>query len=422
MIQELFSKDAYGNVLSWKISIVNKQSSCSLCIVHGRYDGDKTMQWEHDIVGVNIGKSNETTPLEQAQSRLESRVNKKQRGGYKTLPEEQLIELKNINMEAQISLLKEALPDISTDKEGHSKPMKAVLYFRSKKNWTDPYGKLWKDRKYFYLQNPHEPKEEGAVIPKFPVYGQPKYNGVRSTIRLEFGEPVIRSKDGLIYDLPHIKQWAVHTFNNMEDASDLVFDGELFIYGESLQNIRSAVVKPNLNTSRVIFVCYDLAIAGYTNKERWQMLKEANADGVFMHPAVELTRTYIIKSDEQAQRMCDKFINDEGHEGIMLRDMDAPYHFGKKRINMTKLKRTISHEFKIVRVEPQPKEPQFSLFICQHKSNTFKVTPTFDDTTKEHILKDKHLYIGKLLQCTFYEWTDKDIPFHIIETTIRDYE
>ena len=97
------------------------------------------------------------------------------------------------------------------------------------------------------------------------------------------------------------------------------------------------------------------------------------------------------------------------------------YGFGSRRNNMLKLKRTISEDFTIVRIIPQPKG-ELGMFVCKHKGKEFKVNPTFSDSEKALLLLHPSNYIGKKLQTTFYEWTMDEKPLHIIETVIRDYE
>tara|TARA_R110000772_G_C13310328_1_gene440506 strand:- start:36420 stop:37697 length:1278 start_codon:yes stop_codon:yes gene_type:complete len=418
----LYSKDNNGNPLQWKISIVNKNNTCSLYMASGRVGGAKTVNWEHNIVGVNVGKSNANTPYEQAVSRLNSRVTKKKRGGYiQLLPTQELQVLTSKDEEFSIGQLKEWLPEYREDLEGFQKPMFAAQYFRTKSNWIDPYGKWWKDRKHFYIKNPYELKEKGAVAAKFPMLGQPKINGLRSTLYLnDEGKAKLKSKDGLTFHAPsHITKWA--DANKEIFDGGLVIDGELWIEGESLQVIQSAVKAFNINTPRVLFVPFDLAIDKATNIERWRFLK-AQVYPLFTLDAPFMTiKSFKITSDSQAQGFCDRFIK-EGHEGLILRDYNASYGFGSRKNTMLKLKRTISVDFTIIRIVPQPKRPDLALFICSHEGQEFKVTPTFDEAKKAHIMKYPKEYIGKKLQTAFYEWTDAGKPLHIVETVVRDYE
>ena len=398
------------------MSSINKGTSCSLFMSRGRVDGAKQISYEHNIIGKQ-GRDN----YEQAESRLASRANKKKRGGYIELSKGEQGVLDNTKtVEEQILVLDVLVPSIRTDLDGNAKPMKAAQYYRKKASWTDPYGKLWKDRKYFYITNPYEQKEKGAVVAVFPMSGQPKINGVRAFLRVgEDGAVILTSKEGLIYLAPnHINIWAQQNIDIFGEKGELILDGELYIEGEPLQTIQSAVKSYDMNTPRVKFVLFDIAIAGFTNAERWSHIKtEIRLD---LNSPIERIKTFKVRNDNEAQRLCDKFIA-QGYEGIILRDREAMYGFGQRRNNMLKLKRTISEDFSIIRIVPQPKG-ELGMFVCMYKGKEFKVNPTFSDSEKALLLLNPSDYIGKKLQTVFYEWTMDEKPLHIIETIIRDYE
>ena len=411
----LYSRDNAGNILSWECTVVNKGTSVSLYMNRGRVDGARQISYENNIVGKQ-GRSD----YEQGESRLTSRANKKKRGGYIQLTDEQQrhVDTYTDNID-KINYLQEFIPQYREDADGNAKPMKAAQYYRKKPNWTDPYGVVWKDRKYFYILNPSEPKEKGAVVAKFPMIGQPKINGVRGLLKRVGDKVLATSKDGLPYKaISHITDWCEDNLDIFGEEGETLLDGEFYIEGEPLQIIQSAVKSFDFNTPRVVFVLFDLAIPDFTNIERWQHIK--NEIRLDLNSPIERIKTFKVRSDEEAQRLCDKFIS-QGYEGIILRDREAMYGFGSRRNNMLKLKRTISEDFTIVRIIPQPKG-ELGMFVCKHKGKEFKVNPTFSDSEKALLLLHPSNYIGKKLQTTFYEWTMDEKPLHIIEPVIRDYE
>lgn len=442
----LYARDSKGKVLQWNIEVQNNFNSVDIKISYGEFNGGQAIKWQRDIKGKNIGKSNETNPFEQAISEAESAINSKKRKGYLTLEEakEQYIEPIITNTGGEIPVgsfaftdftedvkekkpqleldLEKYIPLVNTDKDGNAKPMKAQQYYRSKKNWTDPNGIFWEDRKYYYIQNPYVEKEPKAIITKFPCMGQPKINGARSTSELIDEKSVTRSKEGLIYDLPHIKSF----LENNKDIFDLasILDGELYIHGESLQTISSAIKAINLNTPRVKLILFDLAIKDLTNKERWDIIKNNIKPKLAKHfdSPVEIIAASLIKSDAEAQAYTDYCIK-KGYEGAIFRQLDAPYAFGKRPQTMTKLKRVIDTEFKIIDVVPQKKDRSKGNFVCITKEGkTFEVNPKGSDEYKRRVLTEKEYFKGKDLTCFFYEWTDDNKPLHISNNVVRDYE
>ena len=353
---KLYSRDVKGKILVWSAKVMNQNNQVDICISYGELQGDRTLRWERDVRGVNIGKSNETNAWQQAESKVESRIKRKRRKGYMSIEDIKATIDADSNLDSTgynfftdnrdelTKLLDTHLPSVKTDLDGDVKPMLAKQYYRSKKDWTDPEGNIWEDRKYYYMLNPYTIKEKNAVVAKFPCMAQFKINGVRATIQLKSGKTLIKSRDGIEYIVHHINDF----FNLNNDIFDyeeeeLILDGELYIHGELLQDIASAVKKPNLNTNRVIFILFDLAIPDYTNLERWEIIKEhikPKLDSNLSCP-VEIIKTTKVSNEESAQKFTDISI-EKGYEGSIFRDFNGLYVFGNRRNCMTKLKRSIS--------------------------------------------------------------------------------
>lgn len=422
----LYARDSKGKVLQWNIEVQQNGSQTDIKISYGEYNGSKVLRWQRDIQGVNIGKSNETNSYEQAVKQAESKIKLQKKRGYMSIKDLKNLQLPyNYDNYNIVEFLDLFLPKNRTDASGDIKPMKAQQYYRSKKNWIDPTGKLWSDRKYYYLTNPYAKKEKGAIITKFPCIGQPKINGLRNTTKEVDGKIVMKSKDGKEYDVMHIKDF-LNLNSDIFDLEDIdnVLDGELYIHGELLQDIGSAVNKYNLNTPRIKLILFDLAIEDFTNWERIQIIKEKIKPIIDQHldSPIEIIRSVMIYNDAQAQAFTDNCIK-KGYEGAIFRQPNGKYAFGKRPQDMTKLKRTISSEFKIVDIVPQDKDTTKGNFRCITKGGLyFDVNPMGNDDYKRELLSNSSSYIGKDLQCSFYEWTKDLKPFHIIENTIRDYE
>ncbi len=426
----LYKKDSKGKILQWEASVVQNKFGVTIVIKSGELGGKLTTTTRENIKGKNINKANETTPVTQAEADVTSLYKKKQREGYKSLqalkyPFDleafQVIDLQNfLNTNLKID---------TRDLDGNLKPMRAQQYYRSNKGtldkvsktysgWTDPTGKVWDDRKYYYLLNPYVQKPNNALIMKFPALIQPKINGVRATISLDTNGCVqILSKEGLKYDIRHISDvfeqykhlFVVSNFDEIEEM-DIIFDGELYIHDEKLQVISSAVKSFNMNTPRVVFIAFDLAIPNVKNLRRFQLLKHLlEFTSERLDSPIEVVKTHLIGHDTQAQEKTDQYIQD-GYEGSILRNPNGLYQFGKRPMDMVKLKRTVDEEFTIIDIVGQDKNPELGLYVCRTKQGKeFKVTPKGDRDFKELILFQKHLYIGKPLTCTFYEYTEAEV-------------
>lgn len=442
MTEILYKKDSKGKVLQWSAEVNQSIQGVQIILKAGELEGKIVETIRNNIKGKNIGKSNETSPLTQATLEVESLYRRKKDLGYKSLEDigynnylkknEDFGLSSTTNTISMGEYLKQHLSIDNTDALGNLKPMKAQQYYRSKKDWIDPNGKLWDDRKYFYLLNPYALKEKGAIIIKFPCLIQPKINGVRCTISFINNKVQILSKEGKRYSLPHLEVVLVGNKTLIEEnfkgygleLDDIFFDGELYIHGEKLQTISSAVKAPNLDTNRVQFIAFDLGVKNLNNISRFTILKDIinQIKEKDFTNSIDIVTTYKVKSDAIVQTLTDNYIKD-GYEGSILRNPEGFYQFGKRPMDMVKLKRVIDEEFKIIDIIPQDKNPDLGLFVCITKQGKeFQVNPKGDTHFKSLVLFQKHLFINKMLTCTFYEYTEDMIPFHVIDNIVRDYE
>ena len=426
MINEIDSlyKRGRGKILEWIIKIETINNKVNIFMAYGELNGEHTIKYQNNIKGKNIGKVNETTPYEQALIIANGKINTKQREGYKKLSE--LVEEHPTIMythpkEKALDLI---LPTYNTDISGNEIPMKCQQYYRSKKDFVDKTGKKWDDRKYYYLLNPYADKRNDDLIINFPCYIQPKVNGVRAFVKLVNDKVKIFSKKGLEYNLPHISEW----FNSRKDLfgdGDIIFDGELYIPGEHLQNISSAVRAMQLNTTLVKYYMFDIAVEDLSQKERFALLYSPimkNTIQQDLNSPVVLVETRSVGEDKRVQELTDIFIK-QGYEGSVCRSFDGIYQFGKRPQSIVKLKRTTSAEFTITDVISQEVDQSLGLFVCSTiDGKEFKVTPRGNENYKKEVLLKASSFIGKQLTCVFYEYTEDGLPYHIIDNIVRDYE
>jgi hypothetical protein len=91
----------------------------------------------------------------------------------------------------------------------------------------------------------------------FPLYSQIKYNGVNAIYRRTNNQLQLFSRGGkLLPKIPHLES-SIHILMDRLNSNEL--NGELYIHGTSLQQITSAVKKPNLLSSQLTFALFDIA-------------------------------------------------------------------------------------------------------------------------------------------------------------------
>lgn len=430
MINEIdkLYKRGRGKILEWIIKIEVINNKVNIFMSYGELGGAQVIRYQNNIKGKNIDKANQTTPYEQALVIVNGKINTKQREGYKKLSELQEQYSDTFYTQSLEQFLNSVLPLYNTDISGNEIPMKCQQYYRSKKDFIDPTGKKWEDRKYYFLLNPSADKKSEDIIINFPCYIQPKVNGVRAFSKLVNDKVKIYSKKGLEYNLPHISSWLEEhkELFTTSDGQDVILDGELFIPGEHLQNIASAVKAMQLNTTLVKYYLFDVAIEDVPQQERFKnILYSSTMKNIIqsdLNSPIVLVETRSVGEDKRVQELTDLYIS-QGYEGSVCRDFNGLYEFGKRPKTITKLKRTTSEEFNIIDIIPQEVDETLGLFVCSTiDGKEFKVTPKGNEMYKKQILLNTSSFIGKQLTCVFYEYTEDGLPYHIIDNTVRDYE
>lgn len=316
--------------------------------------------------GVNIGKSNETTYLEQAFRIANSKISKLRDAGFS-----------------------EEKPDVSkkfnTDANGEIKPMLAI------------------------------PFDEKQI--RYPCLCQPKYDGVRCTISVGTDNEVkIISRQGKPYNIPHLKAWA-------ESHRDILpLDGELYNHLDlTFQEIISAVKRQSEITSKIRYVVYDRPVDGEDNSERWGSLLDMSS--VFSNSPVYLTSYRLCYSMEEIREYHRECVAD-GYEGVIIRNLDGLYEFGFRSRNLIKLKDFDDSEFLISDVvEGTGRDAGTAVFeLYLSDGRKFKARPVGTFEQRKDYFDNRTELIGKQCTVKYQGFSDDGVPRFPVAIAVRDYE
>ena len=231
--------------------------------------------------------------------------------------------------------------------------------------------------------------------------GQYKINGLRcfisayhnnndlfGTIRLKF-----QSREGTYWNSLHVlESYLLDVFpKKLIDAmieEHYILDGELYLPGHSVNEINHFVKDPTCKENKLIqFWCYDIAI------------------------------------DNVAYERRNKFI-DLGFEGLIMRNPEAEYQYGKRNLSMIKYKKSTDGKFTIVDIYPEGvKRKDIPLFLLRNDINdeTFEVHLGGSFSYQKYVLDNKEDFIGKEM---FVEYGERSgvtqVPFHVKQTYIID--
>ena len=284
-MKELYAIDKKGEVKHWTIEVLGD----TIVVRHGKLGG-KMQSKETTVKGKNIGKANETSPHEQASREAEAKYAKQLDKCYRPTIEE----AKGVG---------EALPMLAHN----------------------------------YLQQSHR------IV--FPCDVSPKLDGVRCIATVINDEVTLHSRGGKTYDCPeHIRRELIVTARKSHIER---FDGELYIHGLPLQDIISAVKKPNMNTLRLEFHIFDIPV------QRTSWLERKNSLEVVKQACrlpLKVVSNVTVNNEDAARIFLTKYMN-EGYEGLMLRNHRGVYEFNHRSPNLQKWKLMNDAEALVISVE-----------------------------------------------------------------------
>lgn len=368
----IYSQSKTGKITTWTATLdetPNALGYLEITISSGYEDGKKIERIREIKAGKNIGKANETSLLEQAKLELERLYTSKYDSGYKD-------DKKDVCLTKQVSDIK--------------KPTLADKY-----------------------------PEKAHKLPK-EIYGvalQPKVDGLRCFVeKMESGSIRFTSRSGKVFTfIPHIASEA-EKFLSTGD----ILDGELYIPGKDLQDIMS-VVSPSKNIKEeelkeVKLYWYDFIPANKvsdTYRERFLecefefgdsivkletavfTLEESQAAG-YEEAVLTNSETFL----EILENQFDNYIA-RGYEGLMIRDIEAPYFFGRRTTSLLKYKKMLSDEFKIIDILESDND-EAPRFVCDLRNGN-EVTVRLKGDKEQNLiyLTNKAEYIGKWLTINY---------------------
>lgn len=363
----LYHKTKTNKIVSWKIWT----SGASIYTEYGEVDGKKQQACKV-AVPKNIGKSNETSAAEQAESEAASMYKHRLDRKYSQTPET-----------AQEEIV--FLPMLANDFEKHKSKV------------------------------------------EYPVYIQPKLDGVRCMAFWEEsivdGEIIrqvrLLSRGGKDYSVPHIQKALIDML-----PIDAVFDGELYIHGETLQGINRLVKKfrpgPD-GTERIQYHVYD-TFKSSTLKSPFSarvLTLRALCPNKEENP-VKIVTTLAAESEKEVYKLMGEFIS-AGYEGAIVRKPKGEYELGYRSRDLLKVKTFFDAEFKIVgHTFGTGRADKSVVWTCvQEENKEFSVVPKGTIEEREAWGAKAKKYYGKMLTVKFWNRTEDNIPQFPVGVAIR---
>lgn len=233
------------------------------------------------------------------------------------------------------------------------------------------------------------PFEEKRLLTwQLPVFVQPKLDGERARgIFSAHGSVLVSSEINVFQSIPHIDKqlvelWGKTGFNEL--------DGELYVHGmqrEEIHSIVSRTVNLHPRHTEMEYHIFDIVDETLPQIDRMKKLRDL---APFFGSSLKLVPVHIAESLEDIIRFYNHFI-ELGYEGIVVRNMDAPY-IRRRSIYAMKFKPKKFDIYKIVGFKEEvsilgiPKDRLGSLVCSDPEGNVFGVS-NFTDDLRESLWK-----------------------------------
>lgn len=357
---KLYKLSTTGKILEWYLERDGDQYRT----VSGQQDGKKTVSKFTKATPKNVGKKNATSAEEQADKECLAKYEKKvKNGGY-------FDNLENISNTT------------------YTKPMKAESY----------YSEVWDPETNKVKVKDNRPNEEALALGEYVL--QPKLDGVRC----------IASKEGLfsrtgekIIGVPAIEEELYKFF----ELNDIKLDGELYSHEVEFNELSGTIRRDPENDTeeekkvrdKVKYFVYDI-VSDDPYKDRLSVLSIVSKD--FPKKVYNLA-TVEVEDRENITELHDKYVA-AGYEGVMLRNMLAPYRAGKRTRDLLKVKQFTDAEYTILDVIEGEGNNSGMAAKLEIEENGVKIYPNMTGSWEfcQQVLENKEEYIGGQVTVKFF--------------------
>lgn len=400
VLPTLYTIDSKGKTRQWDVKTDGANIVVSYGVVGGKI-ADKITTAK----AKNVGKSNETTPEQQAELEAKSKWTFQ-------------IDREDYN------------PDV-TQAGLQLRPMLAMDFLKvgHRVNWNDAYG---------------QPKLDGLRL----TYGARQaiesidrtYDGDKlKSVNYNFckfdpaNQFELLTRKGEVYVLEHLRKNCdelLRIINNDVNNECIALDGEAYLHGMPLQQINSRAKKYKKGeTERLEYHLFDLVIPGMAFVDRHAVLESALAE--LNDPRFKLV-DYVLLESEDDLNYFHGIWREQGYEGAMIRHGRSDYAIASRSPDLFKYKHFHDDEFQIVSVwEDKNGNAMFTVQIregqklsCNDhiaaKAATFDVTPKRSHQERKEMLDNVDSYIGGWLTVKYQDLTEDGIPTFPVGLATRD--
>lgn len=423
----LYAIDKNSKIKVWTAVVRRHPSNAAAAtsvITHGYINGKKQTASREYTTGKNIGKSNETTPLDQCISEtLRKWTDKKEKEGYS--------ETKPADCGEGYGVGAGAYDEDDDDEDKEDNECGSVA--------PGPFLPM--------LAQTFQPNDVGSTKKKkvitFPCFVQPKLDGLRcvSYATHQDGVPTIalQSRTGAFFTgLPHIAA-ALRPY--LSQHPSIVIDGELYTDQMPFEELAGLIKKKKITDTdierlkKVKYHVYDIYDRKNTNmpySERFALLASAvrrcsmcvekdTHSTPTKTAEVILVRTEKVSVLSDFRRLFSEFV-EAGYEGIMLRNAAGVYSANYRSNDLQKYKEFLEDEYRIIGfTQGEGRDAGAVIWLCETEDGKeFTVRPRGTMEQRREWFNEGKKYVGKNLTVVFQELTEDGKPRFPVGKAIRN--
>jgi ATP-dependent DNA ligase len=409
----LFGVDKSGRTKIWEasVSLNEDNASATATICYGLLNGKKQTNQRIYTAGKNIGKSNETTPYQQAVYETQSKwTDKKDKEGYTT--------------EEPTTATNSKLLSSAAVKEPRTKSESAE---------ASPTPTPLQPKILPMLAHTFEPTKQKNRI-QFPCYVQPKLDGVRciSYLSQDKSHIIMQSRVGSHFEsLGHLTTELLGPFLEIPELgrSEIALDGELYTDSMPFEQLVGLVKKKKLTPEdreklkEISYHVYDIVDirSDATFHNRYQRLREICL--YIDKPCLKLVHTSLANNIEEFRAFFSTSV-ENGFEGAMLRNIEGRYLCNYRSHDLQKYKEFFESEYEICGYkEAEGRDRGTVIWVCRlpnEPAATFNVRPRGTLEMRRKWLEDGEKYIGKQLTVIYQELSEQGVPRFPVGKGIRE--
>jgi hypothetical protein len=435
---KLYAQDKNGKIKVWTAAVLrSSEGAVASRITHGYINGKQQVAYRTCEAGKNIGRSNETSSLEQSISETRRKwLDKKEKEAYTE------------NKPADCG---EGYGDLSGNDFGGGDDGEG-----EDASFTRPFLPMLAQT--FDPQSTAEVGSKKKKVIKFPCFVQPKLDGLRcvSYVTRSGNDLVVclQSRTGAFFTgLPHIAA-ALRPY--LSQHPNIVIDGELYTDQMPFEELAGLIKKKKITAAdverlkKVKYHVYDIydhqrydmpfverigllasavrrcgCIANDTHSEgvAGRILRsdtEAAAVAATAASVVVLVRTEKIAVLSEFRRLFAEFV-ESGYEGIMLRNAAGVYRANYRSNDLQKYKEFMEDEYRIIDfTQGEGRDAGAVIWVCETADGKeFTVRPRGTMEQRRDWFSNGGSYIGKNLTVVYQELTEEGKPRFPVGKAVR---